>query len=170
MAIFLVGLNFQNKNNNCMNKNIITRLILTAILLFVVSLSASSSNEPDTHLGWTLTELQSKFPTLLKIEENGNTVVYALGEDSEVGVSWYYVLKNNVVCTEIWNVRSKDSEAIDLFKKMVKGFALLCKEKPTFPNENEVHFKLETYTVDMSYGTRPNGVNQTIMKYNLIIK
>ena len=152
-----------------MNKITFSRLILT-VLLFLVSLSASCSKEPDTHLGWTLSELQSKFPTLLKIEENGNTVVYALGEDSEVGVSWYYVLKNNVVYTEIWNVRSKDSEAMNLFRTMARGFALLCKEEPTFPSENEVHFKLETYTVDMSYGTRPNGVNQTIMKYNLIVK
>lgn len=61
-------------------------------------------------------------------------------------------------------------EDLNFFKTMAGGFAVLCKEAPTFPSENEVHFKLETYTVDLSYEARQNGVYWTIMKYNMIIE
>ena len=153
-----------------MKKCFFPRLILAALLLFFVSLPAYCSDEPNNHLGWTLSELQAKYPTLLKIEDKGNTVVYVLGESDEVGVSWYFTLKDNVVFSEIWFIRSKDSEAMNFFLSMAKGFAILCKEAPIIKSENEVHFKLDTYMVDLSYEARPNGINWTIMKYNMIIK
>ena len=137
---------------------------------FFSSVSAYCNNEPENHLGWTLSELKGKFPALIKIQEQNNAVVYALGESTEEGVSWYYILRDNIVFTEIWNVRSKDSHARDFFEQMTGLLALSCPNNLVEKGPNQVRFKFSTFTLDYSYETETNGINKTLAVYKMFLQ
>lgn len=152
-----------------MNKSIICRLLSTAVIIWAVTLSVhSKDSEPENHLGWTFSELQTKFPSLFKIQEDGNTVVCALGESGDEGVSWYYILTNNIVFTEMWNVRSKDSHARDFFDQMSELLSLAYPQNLVERKENEIHFKFSTFTLDYTYKIEGNGIRTTLGVYKMI--
>jgi hypothetical protein len=139
-------------------------------MIFFSSVSVYCNNEPENHLGWTLSELKGKFPTLIKIQEKDNTVAYALGESGEEGISWYYILKDNIVFTEIWNVRSKDTHARDFFEQMTGLLALSCPDNLVEKGINEVHFKFSTFTLDYSYETETSGIKKTLAVYKMFLQ
>ena len=139
-------------------------------MLFFSSVSMYCNNEPENHLGWTLSELKGKFPALIKIQEQNNAVVYALGESKEEGISWFYILRDNIVFTEMWNVRSKDSHARDFFEQMTELIALSCPDNLIEKRTNQVRFKFSTFTLDYSYETEMNGTNKTLAVYSMIIQ
>lgn len=153
-----------------MEKNHIFRVLIVLQMLFFSSVSAYCNNEPENHLGWTLSELKGKFPALIKIQEQNNAVVYALGEPGEEGVSWYYILRDNIVFTEMWIVKSKDSHARDFFEQMTGLIALSCPDNLVEKGINEVHFKFSTFTLDYSYETEANGIYKTLAVYKMFLQ
>lgn len=153
-----------------MEKNHNFYVFIASLMLIFSSVSAYCSNEPENHLGWTLSELKGKFPALVKIQEQNNAVVYALGDSGEEGVSWYYILRDNIVFTEIWNVRSKDSHARDYFEQMTGLLALSCPDNLVEKRINEVHFKFSTFTLDYSYETETSGIKKTLAVYKMFLK
>lgn len=59
------------------------RLLAVILLLLTIPLPIFSG-EPNNHLGWTLSELMTKYPTLLKIHDKGNYQVYGHGAQMKV--------------------------------------------------------------------------------------
>ncbi len=153
-----------------MKKSHIFRVFIVLLMLFFSSVSVYCNNEPENHLGWTLSELKGKFPALIKIQEQNNAVVYALGESGEEGISWYYILRDNIVFTEMWNVRSKDSHARDFFEQMTELLALSCPDNLIEKGTNQVRFRFSTFTLDYSYETEANGTNKTLAVYSMILQ
>ena len=145
----------------------IERLYLIVILT-LLSMPIFAT-EPTNHLGWTLSELRSSFPQLVKVEEKNGVVVYGQGVTTD-GMVTYYVLADNVVFQEKTIFSSRDSTSRKLFNLMVKDVYMpLYSDKIVSKDDNYIQFKFETFIMDIIYYEDKDYIKRTMIQYRLIV-
>lgn len=130
-----------------MNNTIIK--LITVVSLLCIPLSAFSE-EPENHLGWTFSELKGKFPNLLEIRKQGDLVAYAIGSADE-GFASYYVVKGNVVISEMNLLKSRDDLAKKTFDTMID---LYIGSYPSFLESKDkkgAYFKFPSFKMEVTY-------------------
>ena len=145
-----------------MNNSIIK--LFAVVLLLFLSLS-SFSGEPDNHLGWTFSELKNKFQNLIEIRKQGDLKAYAIGNPQE-GFASYYVVKSNVVISEINLLKSKDDLAKRTFDTMLDMYIGSYPSNLESKNKNEAYFAFPSFKMEVTY--KEEDVNIMTTKFDMI--
>lgn len=144
-----------------MNNLLIKQIVVISFLC--VSLS-TYCQEPDNHLGWTFSELKVKFPNLLEIRKQGDWIAYATGNPEE-GFASYYVVKSNVIISEMNLLNSKDDLAKNTFDTMLNVY---IGSYPSFlesKDKNGAIFKFSSFSMEVTY--KEGDINTMITRFDL---
>lgn len=129
--------------------NIMRIKLFIAVLLLCISVHAYTQ-EPDNHLGWSESELKKEIPDLLEIRKEGDVVVYAKGSGGE-GFNFYYILKSNVVVTEMNLLLSKDELVKKTYDILLESYIGLYPSNLETKDKNGAFFRFSTFTLELSY-------------------
>jgi len=130
-----------------LNKTIINRFIMVAIVLIVTNLSTFAQREPDTNIGKTFSEMKTIFPKLRFIEHTPNGDNYQNG-DTENGVSAFFTINDGRVIGECVMVRSKNGAAKAWFDKVKSD--MLALSSAVF-KETDVHQLYSTFSCHLYF-------------------
>ncbi len=149
-----------------MKKIVFCRLLTTVIMIMAVTLSAYGENsEPENHLGLALSELKTKFPNLIEIRREGDVAAYAIGSGDE-GLSSYYVVKSNVVISEMNIFGSKDELAKNTYDTLLNSYIGLYPSNLETKDKGRAVFKFSTFTMEVSYSEGDTNYMRTKFDIN----
>lgn len=148
-----------------MKKNVFCRLLTTVIMIMAVTISAyGEKSEPENHLGWAFSELKTKFPNLIEIRREGDLTAYAIGNGNE-GFSSYYVVKSNVVISEINILASKDELAKNTYDTLLNSYIGLYPSNLEIKDKGRALFQFSTFTMEISYSE--NDMNIMRIRFDI---